>query len=348
MRGDWSSVRRRAREIFLLAGLSALLCAVSPATVQAAPLLWQWPAGTRSLVTQDYAAYSDAVAGKYHTGFDIAVGNGTPVYPAEDGDVVLYAIYNTQVCDGSGCPDHGDGNVIVLKHSHRVYSQYQHLEDTASHGLTATLYNKITSLCSIIPNEKNNVQLAYKCDAGKVHLSRLDQIGFSGNTGCHFAGCHLGFHLHFEAKKTICMEAACLLATRHDPSEWGYTAIHPGQQQYFDPSHFLDGATDLGNFSITETVTTYGSGFGFHVGPNREYLSSTQRASTGEVLYAQKSAPATIGCPGGWYDVTKTPWYPPTNPNPDFFPAPDIPGGHNLPEVWICRDDGTGTSLSPP
>ena len=76
----------------------------------------------RALVTSEYDMRTDPVTGEFraHTGLDLGVPNGTPVYPVKSGKVIMVESSET-----------GYGNYIVISHGNGFASLYAHLSTIA-------------------------------------------------------------------------------------------------------------------------------------------------------------------------------------------------------------------------
>ncbi len=88
-------------------------------------LLWPVQGG---YLTQGYGSTAFALKtyrGKYHNGVDIGAPLGTPIYSAEDGEVVFMANQDN-FCRGAGY-----GKVIVVKHNNNLTTLYGHLSQQA-------------------------------------------------------------------------------------------------------------------------------------------------------------------------------------------------------------------------
>jgi len=101
---------------------------------------FQRPVNSPHTVTQEYDAYGQVVAGKYHTAVDYT--NSDSIARATSFGKVVRKQINGQGCavgcnqSGCGCSDGGFGNTIILEHTlaggQKVYSMYAHLAGFAS------------------------------------------------------------------------------------------------------------------------------------------------------------------------------------------------------------------------
>ncbi len=89
----------------------------------AIPGVLLWPTASGRL-TQGYGSTAFALKtykGKHHNGIDIGAPIGTPIYSAEDGEIVFTANQDN-FCRGAGY-----GKVIVVKHNNNLTTLYGHL-----------------------------------------------------------------------------------------------------------------------------------------------------------------------------------------------------------------------------
>ena len=160
-----------------------LLCLETATLVCAEEI--RWPVRTQVLppVVQGFAEYGDVKKKNYHTGVDLGVSLGTPIFPVADGDVVLIQLL-------SATADKGFGRTVVVRHGGSgqatFYSQYSHLSE-----IDATLVGACRP-----KRDANEATLA--CVAG-VKRTTEDRIGSAGGSG---SGREDKWppHLHLEVK----------------------------------------------------------------------------------------------------------------------------------------------------
>jgi murein DD-endopeptidase MepM/ murein hydrolase activator NlpD len=316
--------------------------------VQGTTTAWLWPVkgeDTRNVVSQPYADYDDGKKDYYHTALDIAVPNNTEIVSAAPGTVARL-IFNESSTDcqihngGSGCPDHGDGNTIVIQNTpNAVYSQYQHLAD-----FDATLQGQVTSTCA----QNANNPLEYDCYNTGPMVTAGQTIGHSGGSGYGSAN-FWPYHLHFEVKD---------FSTIAPPGikEWGYTSVFPDFDGYFDPMIYVDSTMSI--TPIRVTITPAGNGVTLRIGPRQNYPAPPFKPGYGynnkdTVYWARQTAPASPGCSGGWYQIYQGPpedsQYPP-NTFTNYFHETFNENGKvfgMLPSVWVCRGDSGVVWVSP-
>ncbi len=107
--------------------LSLILCFLAFCSIQAkvtTAQTFQWPVDS-PIITQEYAAYNDGSANKYHTGLDIVSSMGsTEVFAVDSGTVnrIDNNTFNNE--------NHGMGNVVIITHNNGQgpFSLYAHLD----------------------------------------------------------------------------------------------------------------------------------------------------------------------------------------------------------------------------
>ena len=107
--------------------ISLILCFLSFCSIQAkitTAQTFQWPVDSPK-ITQEYAAYNDGSANKYHTGLDIVSSKGSTEVFAVDSGTVNRIENNTFNND-----NHGMGNVVIITHNNGQgpFSLYAHLD----------------------------------------------------------------------------------------------------------------------------------------------------------------------------------------------------------------------------
>lgn len=174
---------------------------------------------------KDYRQYRFSLpSGSRHTGSDLHATDSRVFAPA---DGIVIRIHRQTACAncsapcpaGSGCafgsgscPDHGMGNVVILKHvlsdGREIFTSFNHLANIA-----ALTVGQCVS------------QGAY-----------LGTVGGSGN------GCQNHWdpvHLHYEAKKQPMLGNACESAGVQPDTHYGYVPGEPDQFGFIDPASIL-------------------------------------------------------------------------------------------------------------
>ncbi|MBV9990121.1 MAG: M23 family metallopeptidase [Alphaproteobacteria bacterium] len=323
-------------------GLGLLLTGYVAAGADPAPRpsIWIWPLSSygRSAVSQDYAEYG-YVEGKHHTGMDIGTGGTHPdVHAAASGYITKYVPNGATGCKSTGCPDHGYGNSLAIRHKRKLYSFYAHMDH-----IDAELLSRIKDKCQehAGKDQYGAVMDEWDCKNKAVHVQQGDTIGVVGNTtyGCSGPTCYftdkvLPIHLHFESKKFDTLESP------DEPTAFGYSVAHPHFDGWQDPISWVEGSTSIAD-PYQVTVTGDGEGVNMRVGPNTEYPARLA-AHAGATYWAQNTLGSTGGCSMGWYKLRRTRDLS-GDPN-TYFVAND---GYKLPDVWVCRGNNGITYIAP-
>ena len=183
----------------------------------------RWPVRSRVLppVVQGFAEFGDVSKAKYHTGLDLGVPLGTPIFPVADGDVVLIQLL-------SATADKGFGRTVVVRHGgpgqSTFYSQYSHLSEIDG------------ALVAACKPKRDASEAALACVAG-VKRTTEDRIGSSGGSGFGIED-KWPPHLHLEVKS---FGALCTSDTAGDVC--GYSSAQPWTIGYLDPVGRLLGAS---------------------------------------------------------------------------------------------------------
>ena len=195
--------------------LLLLLFLASATFARAQEIRWPIQSTAPPPIIQGYAEFGDVSKAKYHTGLDLGVPSGTPIFPVAAGEVVLIQLL-------SGTSDHGFGRTVIMRHSGTgpvgVYSQYSHLSEIDA---------KLIEACKP-KREVDDVTLT--CAAG-VTLTTEDGIGKSGRSGFGMQEYpKYGEHLHVEIKAfgTLCTSDTA-------GPVCGYSTAHPSTVGYLDP-----------------------------------------------------------------------------------------------------------------
>src|SRR5207248_2124237 len=138
-------IRRCSMRATMLVRLGACVCfgciMAWGQSVSAIPnLKLKWPVspdpttkpGIQLDLSQTYAEYNAVVLNKFHTGVDIPMAAGTPVYAAASGTISKIQVLDTSTTclTQKVCEDHGMGNSVIVKHNLgniTVYTQYSHM-----------------------------------------------------------------------------------------------------------------------------------------------------------------------------------------------------------------------------
>jgi len=156
----------------------ALKAQIDPSALPSARAgLLLWPI-KNAVITQKYGATSDSQyfynQGKYktpsHNGIDIKASVGTPVYAAEDGEVVATGNQDLYCYKGSY------GRFVVIRHYNNLTTLYAHL--------------------SLIAVKKGDI------------VKRGEIIGYSGNSG-FTTGPHLHFTVYFSPTFQMSKSSSC-------------------------------------------------------------------------------------------------------------------------------------------
>jgi hypothetical protein len=191
----------------------------------------------------------------------------------------------------------------------------------------------------------------WECKKGVVSITAGQKLGIVGDTGTEG-----GVHLHFEVRNfpdLIWDEAV-------PPDGFAYTHCFPNEDDYKDPSHYLDGSYRVWP-PYEVTVTTAGDGQSLRLGPNSKYRNHLygdiyMQVTASEELYVQQESAGQAGdsCSKGWAEVTvgpdsggagEWPGTPPDNGNTTFwdigYDNGKYPGENYLPDLWICKGNGS-------
>jgi murein DD-endopeptidase MepM/ murein hydrolase activator NlpD len=282
-------------------------------------LIWPVPSGFTSKPGQDYAQFNDGSANRHHAGLDIPAPLGTRVVAAADGTVRVFRLVDFDQ------KTHCLGNVVIIDHD----------------GLAATLYAHLQTI-----SVSDGQTVSQEQQIGEVG----DTLGLTANDGsCGTTGAHL----HFELKNN-----AVLGTTSDDGTTWGYTpegpvspvnvdnlnAGHPDNYGFHDPVLNLhSGITDT--TEATVVVTSLGAGVSMRTGPGAdkpcdEYrcIGSTLQPRQRFTRIREYSPPTPDpNCSRGWYQIKKI--------DGSYFP--DSISDGSLPEVWVCRGNGTEVWVNP-
>jgi hypothetical protein len=277
---------------------------------------------------------------KHHSGFDIWTNNvRVDVHAVASGDVRKYVPNGYAGCKDQGdgnCTDHGVGNALVIQHPGHVFSQYDHM-DHVDVGLVGRITAKGSGCKPKMGTDKYGAKRdEWDCKIGAIHVSGGQTIGVVGATSFGCDGCYVGVHLHLEAKHFDTLEAP------KDHDAFGYSVEHPKVLKYLDPVRFLDGASVVSP-SLHVKITPDGDGINLRLGPQRDYPAGLQ-ATQGQTAWAHEVAGATSGCSMGWYKLETTEQF--TGNYQDYF-VPTMGDFGWLPDVWVCRGDGSTTYVEP-
>ncbi len=191
------------------------LCLAWVTVAHAEEIYWPIKSTAPPPIVQGYAEFGDVAKTKYHTGLDLAVPLGTPVFPVFVGEVVSIQLL-------SATADHGFGRTVVMRHGGAgqptFYSQYSHLSEIDA---------KLVEACK----PKRGVDESTLTCAAGVTRTTADRIGKSGRSGFGMEEYpRYGEHLHIEIKT---FGALCTSDTAG--TVCGYSTAHPLTVGYLDP-----------------------------------------------------------------------------------------------------------------
>jgi hypothetical protein len=120
--------------------------------------------------------YGEIRTNHFHSGIDIVVPFGTPIYAAADG-------YISRIRKSAG----GYGNALYITHPIGLMTVYGHLQK---------FNRQLESYSNDIQNKTNTFEFTDYPDSVYFPVKKGDIIGYAGNTGTSF-----GPHLHFEIRE---------------------------------------------------------------------------------------------------------------------------------------------------
>ena len=193
-------------------GFLLLLCLEIATLAHAQEIDWPVRSRLPPPIKQGFAEFGDVSKAKYHTGIDLGVPVGTPVFPVLEGDVVLIQLL-------SATADRGFGRTVVIRHGgpgHLVfYSQYSHLSN-----IDATL----VAACK---PKRSASEVTLACVAG-VKRTTKDKIGASGGSGAGMDDNPPHLHLELKLFGTLCTSDSAGVVC-------GYSTVQPSTIGYLDP-----------------------------------------------------------------------------------------------------------------
>ncbi len=298
----------------LSAAVLALACTGStgPSTTPPPPLLFLWPVApeNRSAVTTGFGEYipTNIYPAKFHSGIDI--GKRTP----NDQAVAAAAgtVEKIQRNDGS---DRGEGNVIIVRHSSTVFTQYSHL---------AVIDPTLDLQC-----DPSGTAPRVTCKT-KVDVVAGQPLGTIGGTGVGLPD-KWPPHLHFEIKSKPLIGVDGM--DDDHATGYGYTLTAPRfppappAQAYYvtDPMLALYQGTAVNQTISLADPNTLG------VGPGLVFPSTGAQVRPMDYHVLAKASSA--GCPTPWVMV-ESPDPPPTGTT--FKGTLGNFDKSYFPDGWIC------------
>ena len=193
-------------------GFLLLLCLEIATLAHAQEIDWPVRSRLPPPINQGFAEFGDVSKAKYHTGIDLGVPVGTPVFPVLEGDVVLIQLL-------SATADRGFGRTVVIRHGgpgqSGFYSQYSHLSDIDE------------SLVKDCKPKRDPSEVTLACVAG-VKRTTKDKIGASGGSGFGLDDSPPHLHLELKSFGTLCTSDSAGVVC-------GYSTVQPSTIGYLDP-----------------------------------------------------------------------------------------------------------------